>query len=146
MSQTDGASLAEAGCWGHMKELFLPTARNVLPLLKELKTSKGLEKLGLGPSQLSAQDYEAIASLSHLNYLDLNGNRVTSTDLKVLGGLHSLVDLNLIHTDVDASALDTIRHFEKLKHLYISSRQLSPSDFQKIKGALPKVDVKDTMK
>jgi hypothetical protein len=49
--------------------------------------------------------------------------------------------LSLINTDVDISALETIKQFEKLTILNISSGNLSPADFKMIQQALPKVKV-----
>jgi serine/threonine protein kinase len=138
----DGNLLARAHCWSGLKELYLPQARNILPLLQEIKSSSNLIRLGLGPSHLSLPEYQAIATMSNLTYLDLNGNLVTNYDLVVLSQLHNLLDLNLISSDLDLKALDTLKRFEKLTNLYVSSLKLSDDDFQMIKMALPKVSVR----
>jgi serine/threonine protein kinase len=146
INQSDGNALAQADCWANINEFYLPKAKNVSPLLKELQKAKNLKKLGLGPSQLTFQDYKSIASMSKLEYLDINRNPVTNRELEILTDLHKLDALSLINTDVDINALDTLRQFKVLKHLYISSKRLTQDDFRKIKNALPKADPRNAVK
>jgi hypothetical protein len=136
---TDAARLAEAKCWEHLKEFYLPISKNITPLLRQFQNSKNLKKLGIGPSGLTSVDYELLGKLSNLDYLDINGNKATSADVANLTRLDKLESLNLIHSVVNISVLPSLEQMKQLKHLYISSPQLSKADLQKIKKALPNV-------
>lgn len=87
---------------------------------EDLKYLPYLESLTIYGSSIT--DLSALASLSHLTKLTLDGCYVTSGDLSVIGGLTQLQYLTL--TDCNLSGIDNLSAAKKLTYLDLSNNSI----------------------
>ncbi len=109
----------------------------------QLAEFPNLERVSLGPTQLTFPDLQALGSLKKVRILQLGGNQIedsmmpelaqlpkieslslrrnpiSSQGVKSLGGLKTLMHLSLAGTKIDDDALETISSLENLRWLFL---------------------------
>ncbi|MFA7337200.1 MAG: serine/threonine-protein kinase [Candidatus Obscuribacterales bacterium] len=133
----DGAMLARANCWNHIRDFQLAAGGNCTAILAKLKMVKRLEYVNLQRCQLQPQDFKALSELSTLQYLNLSYTKVTLSQLKLLSKLNRLHTLSVVDCGLDRRAVPVLKQFKGLKVL-----QVQPSNKAMFAAALPKVTVK----
>lgn len=133
----DGAMLARANCWNHIRDFQLAAGENCTAILAKLKMAKRLEYVNLQRCQLQPQDFKALSELSTLQYLNLSYSKVTLSQLKLLSKLNRLHTLSVVDCGLDRRAIPVLKQFKGLKVL-----QVLPSNKAMFAAALPKVTVK----
>jgi len=134
-------TLSRNGCLEDLKELYLKSTQNLVPLLYDMAHKGKLTKLGIW-NKLTKQDIKAIATVKSLNVLDLNNTVVDNEDVALFStALPNLSELKLQLTKVDAGAIDSLKKIKGLRGFQINSPKLKAGDFEKIKAALPGVNV-----
>jgi hypothetical protein len=89
----------------------------------------------------SLEGLNQIPNISTIFNLDLEGNKLTTLDVKDLRCLSELIILNVMHNPITSINLKIFKYLPALKHLFLGHTQLSTSDKETIKKALPHVEV-----
>ncbi len=113
------------------------TAEHFAPL-KELKT---LVHLNLRGTETNDDLAANLAGLTSLIRLHLERTRVTDKGLVHLKGLVNLEYLNLYGTEVTDAGLPNLEGMKKLKSLYLWQTKVTDAGVDKLKKALPQVQV-----
>lgn len=101
-----------------------------------LSESKGLERLCLGHSDITADDLEDISKIQGLKKLDLNNSKIDIEGLESLS--HSKIyDLDLSDTAFDVSWLPDLSKMSNLTSLHVSDTQLDDPLLGEIVKQLP---------
>jgi len=133
----DGAMLARANCWNHLRDFQLAGGENCTAILTKLKSAKRLEYVNLQRSKLQPQDFKALSELSTLQYLNLSYNKVSLSQLRLLSKLNRLHTLSVVDCGLDKRSVPVLKQFKSLKVL-----QVLPCNRAMFAAALPKVTVK----
>ena len=102
-----------------------------LPLLNEAKS------LSFNSSDFSDRHVRYLDSLTNLNYLQLNGTRITQSGLAHLSKKHRLTRLSLNDTGIGDEAIDAILAMNTLQVLRIHNTKLSESGLRRLSENLP---------
>lgn len=96
-----------------------------------------LMHLTVSGCKLKDQDFETIAKMKRLAYLDLTNTNATGSQLAKLTNLDSLQNLFINCPGINASDIPTIARFKNLKFLKVNP-SWTPADIEKIKALYPK--------
>jgi Leucine-rich repeat (LRR) protein len=110
--------------------------------LAVLSSLRNLTELKLQDAGLDASALQTIKNFKSLTFLGLSRNRLSQNGLASLLELRHLTGLALEGTGIGAANIEILKQFKSLKELRINSPLLKPGDIEKIKGALPGVNVK----
>jgi len=138
---TDGGFLAEINDWVMVEQMYLYHTKNILPLLKKLKNAPRLRRLTIESSPLQAHDCSALAELANVERLDLSGSHFNDNDLLLLKKMPHLTSLQLDARDATLPVIDVLRHFSKLRTIYINDSAIKPKAVRSLREALPSLTV-----
>lgn len=111
--------------------------------LAALANCKRLRILKVGSARVGEQGAKYIGKIRSLEEVRLSGNSgITDHAISYLTGLVNLKTLNLRETSVTIDALASLKKLPSLKHLELSGRLFSPSQFHQMKKELPKCRIK----
>ena len=82
-----------------------------------------------------------VAQFRNLTRLHLNGTRISDRGLKQLAGLQQLEYLNLYSTGVTDAGAQSLEQLKKLRTLYVWQTGVSSSGLERLRSALPRLDV-----
>jgi Leucine-rich repeat (LRR) protein len=141
-----GAQLAQAGIWSKIEVVTLSSAKDVMPVLAQLETSRHLIRLGLANSKLTSKEIHAVAKLTQLSGLDISQNKLTKQDLATLGTLEDLTDLHIAETGLTISDLEPLKNFKHLVSLDFSGNHLTNKDLTNLidMNEYAELDLQDT--
>jgi hypothetical protein len=109
-----------------------------LAILKDLK---GLVHLNLRGQPVTDAQLAYLKPLTELTHLHLEKTKITDKGLEELKGLVSLEYLNLYGTAVSDAGLTNLEDMKKLKKLYVWDTKVTKAGAEKLKKAIPDVDV-----
>lgn len=103
--------------------------------------SKQITDIDLGHSNIDDKAMSELARLPHLSRLHLEDTKVSDDGLKHLSNLKYLEYLNLYKTEVTDKGLSHLTKIKTLETLYLWQTKTSPEGIQKLKAALPKLNI-----
>jgi len=109
--------------------------------LTALAGLKNVVHLDLGQTGITDAGLAHVKGMKDLTELHLEGTKITDAGLVDLEGLHELVYLNLYGTNVTDAGLEHLSHLTKLRHLYVWQTKVTDAGVNKLKQALPQLDV-----
>lgn len=109
-----------------------------LAILKDLK---GLVHLDLRGQPVTDAQTVNLKPLTELTHLHLEKTKITDKGLENLKGLVNLEYLNLYATAVSDAGLANLEGMKKLKHLYVWQTKVTEAGAEKLKKAIPGLDV-----
>lgn len=110
--------------------------------LEPLKDLKGtLVHLNLRGQPVTDDQLAHLAGLTSLTELHLERTQITDKGLSHLKGLVNLEYLNLYGTNVSDAGLANLEGLKKLKHLYLWQTKATQAGADKLKKAVPQLDV-----
>lgn len=102
---------------------------------------KGVVELNLGKTSVTDAGLVHIKGLTDLTTLHLEGTKITDKGLVNLKGLKNLTYLNVYNTAVTDEGLNQLAGLANLKQLYVWQTKVTKAGADKLKTALPKVEV-----
>ena len=109
--------------------------------LAALTGLKGVVRLDLGTTPITDAGLQRIKGFKELQELHLEGTKITDAGLVAIADLKALTYLNLYGTGITDAGLVHLEHLTNLKHLYVWQTKVTPAGVEKLKKALPQVDV-----
>lgn len=111
--------------------------------LKQLKGLKKLKALDLGRNKLTDADLKELREFKELTTLELYLNRsITDAGLKELNGFTDLKELNLNGIPITGIGLNELKDLKQLTILHIDMAPVSEMAVDRLKTALPKLQIK----
>jgi hypothetical protein len=139
----DDAALVHLKSLKGLKELYLEQTRVVGPGLANLKELNALTLLSLNETRLTDAGLEGLQGLSSLEILKLRGTLVRGEGIKHLRGLTSLHALVLEGTQVTDTELQNLHGMKGLKQVALAGSKVTKEGIDKLKAALPGIQVTD---
>lgn len=163
----DDESLAELSIHPHLRRLSLAGTRVGDAAMRHMPALAGLESLSLSDTSVADRGLADLAGCATLESLDLAGTPVTHEGLVSLRGLRKLTsldlsrteigdegmssikrldaleDLNLSRTKVTAQIIPALEHLRRLEELDIQETGLTSAELERMRRALPNVEVRD---
>lgn len=109
--------------------------------LVPLAGMKGVLELNLGKTSVTDAGLTHIKGLTDLTSLHLEGTKITDRGLVHLKGMKNLVYLNVYNTAVTDEGLNQLTGLANLRQLYVWQTKVTKAGADKLKTALPKVEV-----
>jgi hypothetical protein len=109
--------------------------------LAPLKDLKNVVHLNLRGQPVTDAQLASLKNLTSLTELHLEKTKITDKGLENLRGLVNLEYLNLYGTDVSDAGLVNLEGMKKLKHLYVWQTKVTAAGADKLKKAIPGVDI-----
>jgi hypothetical protein len=109
--------------------------------LAPLKELKEVVHLNLRGQPVTDANLEQLKGLTSLIRLHLEKTKITDKGLEHLKGLTNLEYLNLYGTDITDAGLAHLEGLKKLKNLYLWQTKVTDAGVEKLKKALPQVDI-----
>jgi len=109
--------------------------------LAPLAKIKNIVSLNLGKTPITDAGLAHIKSLTGLVQLHLEQTKITDQGLAQLKGLVNLTYLNLYGTAVSDAGLGQLAGLKNLRNLYVWQTKVTDEGIQKLKQALPGVDI-----
>lgn len=98
-------------------------------------------QLNLRGTAITDAGLAKIAGMTSLLKLHLENTKITDAGLPSLKGLTNLEYLNVFGTPITDASIDTLAQFKSLKKLYIWQTGITLDGYNKLKAALPELDV-----
>ena len=117
-----------------LRELYLEQTRVVGPGLKHLQGLGALTFLSLNETKVTDAGLEALQGISSLEVLNLHGAFIKGEGIKHLHGLKKLATLNLGDTAVADAALANLTGLRGLKHLILEGTAVSDSGMESLQA------------
>jgi mono/diheme cytochrome c family protein len=109
--------------------------------LTPLAGIKGVVELNLGKTSVTDAGLVHIKGLTDLTTLHLEGTKITDKGLANIKGLKNLTYLNVYNTAVTDEGLNQLAGLTNLKSLYVWQTKVTKAGADKLKAALPKVEI-----
>lgn len=109
--------------------------------LSVLAGLKNVAHLDLGQTVITDAGLAHIKGLTSLTELHLEETKITDAGLASLKDMRDLEYLNLFGTNVTDAGLNHLAGLKNLKHLYVWQTKVTPAGADKLKAALPKLEV-----
>ena len=100
-----------------------------------------LRLVHLANTAVQDDDLAKLVGLSYLENLNLQATGISDNGLVPLAALTSLVELNLSNTKITDAGLEHLQGLSNLKGLYLRYTPVSEQGINKIKQALPELNV-----
>ncbi len=126
-----------------LKELYLEQTRVVGPGLANLKELTALTLLSLNETRMTDAGLEGLQGLSSLETLNLRGTLLRDEGIKHLSRLANLHSLVLEGTQVTDTGLPSLYGMKGLKRVALADSKVTQEGIDKLKAALPGVQVTD---
>lgn len=141
-SHADATELAAMPNLQQLTNLDISQVQPASVVLKKLQSSKTLHGLRVKRCELTQNDLKAIANISSLAELSLQGNKeVTDESLSMLLPLKKLTWLNLEHCPITIQCAPTLKKLP-LKQLEVGQTAFTTEKLNLLKRALPNVNVR----
>ena len=137
----DDAGLSALQNIKSLRELYLEQTRVMGPGLASLRGLSSLKVLSLNETKIGDEGLKGLQDIASLEVLNLRGSLVRGEGVKHLHGLKNLHVLNLANTPFADSGLKMLEGLKGLKRVALAGTQVTEAGADKLKKALPGVEV-----
>jgi hypothetical protein len=137
----DDAGLSALQNVKSLRELYLEQTRVLGPGLASLRGLRNLKVLSLNETKIADAGLEGLRDVAGLEVLNLRGSLVRGDGIKHLHGLKNLHTLNLGNTPMSDACLTNLEGLKRLKRLALAGTTVTEAAADKLKKALPGVEV-----
>lgn len=110
-------------------------------LLANVSGLKDVVTLNLGKTKITDAGLEQIKGMTTLTRLHLEETKITDKGLTSLKALTNLAYLNLYGTGITDQGLEHLMGLKSLKNLYVWQTKVTEAGVQKLKKALPNLEI-----